>query len=70
MVSLHHKKNTLLRSYRRSLNEDMKEMNYCIGKLNQVNREINDLIYEQIRSRRKISNKKTKNDTSSRNVVY
>lgn len=44
-----------LKEYHKSFRQDMKEINYCLGKLNQVNREIDHII------RQKIAAKKSKN---------
>lgn len=70
MVFNNYQKNTLLKKCRQSLREDMKEMNYCIDKLNQVNREINDMLHEQIISKENTANKKKRNKFVSRNMIY
>ena len=47
------RKNILLKECRRSFRKDMREMNFCIDKLNKVNREIDNMLQAQIAFRRR-----------------
>lgn len=47
------RKNALLKEYRRGLHEDIREMNFCIDRLNTVNQEIDDMLYAQIAHRKR-----------------